>query len=159
MEVLCSILCGWSMCPFGPQQWVFHGVLSSRSKCLAAWGPAVSLGDSLLRSLGNSTFRPGSFDNYSLPLVTEKNSLPLEIVGPRLSSAIKGAVCFAEGLLYPGLSVVRCVHKTIALHWFMFVVSCAHRTTWSTFVNISRMFRLLMKYVWVTFPPRTVKIM
>lgn len=102
MEVICSILCGWSMCPFGPQQWVFHGVLSSRSRCLAAWGPAVSLGDSLLRSLGNSTFRLGSFDNYSLPLVTEKNPLPLEIVGHRLSSAIKGTVCFA-GLPYPGL--------------------------------------------------------
>lgn len=56
------------------------------------------------------TSRLGSFDNYSLPLVSEKNPLPPEIVGHRLSSAIKGAVCFAEALPYPGLCLQLDVH-------------------------------------------------
>lgn len=73
---------------------------------LAAWGPVVSLSDSLFRS----TFRLGSFDNYSLPLATKKNPLLPEIVGHRLSSAIKGTICFAEGSPYPDLCLQLDVH-------------------------------------------------
>lgn len=67
---------------------------------LKNWGAAPQ--HSSCRLLSNQRCSPGAYQRLC-SAGTERNLLPPEIVGHRLISAIKGAVCFAEGLPYPGL--------------------------------------------------------